>query len=59
MSHGRKTASANLKDQALHLTVRLQQGEREDHEQEEDIGSLINSDGETVDWEASKWLKTP
>lgn len=46
-------ASANLEDQTLHLTVRLQAGDEEE-EQDEEIGGLINSDGEVVDWDASK-----
>ncbi|XP_075320164.1 uncharacterized protein LOC142379000 isoform X2 [Odontesthes bonariensis] len=53
MSHGLKMASANLDDQTLHLTVRLQAGEKEDEEeQDEVIGGLINSDGEVVEWDA-------
>ncbi|XP_047433357.1 zinc finger protein 850-like [Mugil cephalus] len=54
MSHGLKVASANLSDQTLHLTVRLQAGEEEEEEegQEEEIGGLINSDGEVVEWDA-------
>ncbi|XP_059189447.1 zinc finger protein 37-like isoform X2 [Centropristis striata] len=59
MSHGLKMASANLEDQTLHLTVRLQAGEEEDEgeeeeevEQDEEIGGLINSDGEVVEWDA-------
>ncbi|XP_072240795.1 uncharacterized protein [Leuresthes tenuis] len=53
MSHGLKMASANLNDQTLHLTVRLQAGEKEDEEeQDEEIGGLINSDGEVVEWDA-------
>jgi len=47
-------ASANLEDQTLHLTVRLQAGEEEEEEEEEEIGGLINSDGEVVEWDASK-----
>lgn len=56
MSHGLKTASANLEEQTLHLTVRLQAGEEEEQEEEQDeeIGGLINSDGEVVEWDASK-----
>lgn len=56
MSHGLKMASANLEDQTLHLTVRLQAGEEEEQEEEQDeeIGGLINSDGEVVEWDASK-----
>ncbi|XP_076583725.1 uncharacterized protein LOC143319043 [Chaetodon auriga] len=54
MSHGLKMASANLEDQTLHLTVRLQAGEEEEQEEEQDeeIGGLINSDGEVVEWDA-------
>ncbi|XP_041790239.1 zinc finger protein 497-like isoform X2 [Chelmon rostratus] len=54
MSHGLKMASANLEDQTLHLTVRLQAGEEEaqEEEQDEEIGGLINSDGEVVEWDA-------
>ncbi len=50
-------ASANLEDQTLHLTVRLQAGEEEEgqeEDQDEEIGGLINSDGEVVEWDASK-----
>lgn len=56
MSHGLKMASANLEDQTLHLTVRLQAGDDEEEEQDEEIGGLINSDGEVVEWDASKYL---
>uniref|UniRef100_UPI0037E75DC9 zinc finger protein 721-like n=1 Tax=Semicossyphus pulcher TaxID=241346 RepID=UPI0037E75DC9 len=55
MTHGLKRASANLEDQTLHLTVRLQSGEEEEEqeeEQDEEIGGLINSDGEVVEWDA-------
>ncbi|KAM7419689.1 hypothetical protein PAMA_016667 [Pampus argenteus] len=56
MSHGLKMASANLEDQTLHLTVRLQAGEEEEEEEEEEqdeeIGGLINSDGEVVEWDS-------
>ncbi|XP_071359872.1 zinc finger protein 850-like [Trachinotus anak] len=53
MSHGLKMTSANLEDQTLHLTVRLQAGEDdEEDEQDEEIGGLINSDGEVVEWDA-------
>ncbi|XP_068607180.1 zinc finger protein 436-like [Brachionichthys hirsutus] len=48
MPHGVETASTNLEDQTLHLTVRLQAGQEEE---EEVIGGLINSDGEVVEWE--------
>lgn len=60
MSHGLKTASANLEEQTLHLTVRLQAGEEEEQEedQDEEIGGLINSDGEVVEWDASKCFMT-
>lgn len=64
MPHGLKMASANLEDQTLHLTVRLQAGEEEEQEEEpeeeqdEEIGGLINSDGEVVEWDASKWIIT-
>lgn len=53
-------ASANLEDQTLHLTVRLQAGDEEEQEEEQDeeIGGLINSDGEVVEWDASKWFIT-
>lgn len=61
MPHGVKPTSANLEDQTLHLTVRLQAGEEEEEEEEEqeeeqdeEIGGLINSDGEVVEWDASK-----
>ncbi|KAM3623626.1 uncharacterized protein V6R79_013433 [Siganus canaliculatus] len=51
---GLKMASAHLEDQTLHLTVRLQAGEHEDQEEEQDeeISGLINSDGEVVEWDA-------
>ncbi|TKS68570.1 Zinc finger protein 717 [Collichthys lucidus] len=58
MSHGLKMASANLEDQTLHLTVRLQAGDQEEEEEEqeeeqdEEIGGLINSDGEVIEWDA-------
>lgn len=56
LSHGLKISSANLEDQTLHLTVRLQAGEEEgqEEEQDEEISGLINSDGEVVEWDASK-----
>ncbi|KAF7662371.1 hypothetical protein LDENG_00237290 [Lucifuga dentata] len=41
--------SGNMKEQSLHLTVRLQEEEGED--QEEETGGLINSDGEMVEWD--------
>ncbi|KAF0037095.1 hypothetical protein F2P81_009969 [Scophthalmus maximus] len=58
VSHGLKMASANLEGQTLHLTVRLQAGEAEEgqeeaEEQDDEIGGLINSDGEVVEWDAS------
>lgn len=59
MSKELKMASANLEDQTLHLTVRLQAGdeeEEEEEEQDEQIGGLINSDGEVVEWDVSKYL---
>lgn len=51
-------ASANLEDQTLHLTVRLQAGDDEEgrKEQDEEISGLINSDGEVVEWDDSKYL---
>ncbi|KAI3352523.1 hypothetical protein L3Q82_005468 [Scortum barcoo] len=54
ISHGLKMASANLEDQTLHLTVRLQAGDEEEQQEErdEEIGGLINSDGEVVEWDA-------
>ncbi|XP_038590743.1 zinc finger protein 502-like, partial [Micropterus salmoides] len=54
MSHGLKMAPANLEDQTLHLTVRLHAGDEEEQEEEQDeeIGGLINSDGEVVEWDA-------
>lgn len=52
-------ASGNLEDQTLHLTVRLQAGEEEEEvEQDEEIGGLINSDGEVVEWDSSKCFIT-
>ncbi|CAG5928759.1 unnamed protein product [Menidia menidia] len=43
-------------NQTLHLTVRLQAGEKEDQEErDEEIGGLINSDGEVVEWEAREY----
>lgn len=56
MSHGLKMPSTNLEDQTLHLTVRLQAGDDEEEEQDEEISGLINSDGEVVEWDASKYL---
>ncbi|XP_033181136.1 zinc finger protein 354A-like isoform X3 [Mastacembelus armatus] len=52
LSHGLNMAHSKLKDQTLHLTVRLQAGEEEEEEQEQDeeICGLINSDGEVVEW---------
>ncbi|KAA8595283.1 hypothetical protein FQN60_012418 [Etheostoma spectabile] len=58
MSHELK-ASANLEDQTLHLTVRLQAGddeEEEEEQQDEEIGGLINSDGEVVEWDSRNSL---
>lgn len=58
MSHGIKMASANLKDQTLHLSVRVQAAEKDDEvDQDEEIGGLINSDGEVIEWDASKLLR--
>uniref|UniRef100_A0A1A7YEE4 C2H2-type domain-containing protein n=1 Tax=Iconisemion striatum TaxID=60296 RepID=A0A1A7YEE4_9TELE len=51
MSHRPKMASENLKDRTLQLTVRLQAGEEEEEERDEEIGGLINSDGEVVEWD--------
>ncbi|XP_035993288.1 zinc finger protein ZFMSA12A isoform X2 [Fundulus heteroclitus] len=46
-----KMASAKLNDRTLHLTVRLQTGQKEDEQEPmEEIGGLINSDGEVVAW---------
>ncbi|KAF7662364.1 hypothetical protein LDENG_00237300 [Lucifuga dentata] len=47
--------SGNMKEQSLHLTVRLQEeeGEEEEEDQEEEIGGLINSDGEMVEWDTA------
>ncbi|AWP05262.1 putative zinc finger protein 850-like [Scophthalmus maximus] len=67
VSHGLKMASANLEGQTLHLTVRLQAGEAEEgqeeaEEQDDEIGGLINSDGEVVEWDANippELLKKP
>lgn len=44
----------NIEDQTLHLTVRLQAGEEEEEEEQHDgeIGGLINSDGEVVEWDS-------
>lgn len=56
--------SANLEDQTLHLTVRLQAGdgeeeeEEQEEEQDEEIGGLINSDGEVIEWDAGKLFIT-
>ncbi|KAM4749755.1 uncharacterized protein FYW61_021945 isoform 2-T2 [Anableps anableps] len=47
-----KMTSANLNDRTLHLTVRLQTGPKEDEQEPvEEIGGLINSDGEVVTWD--------
>ncbi|XP_055363713.1 zinc finger protein 37-like isoform X2 [Betta splendens] len=51
ISQGLKMTSPNLEDQTLHLTVRLQAGEEDEEEQDEEIGGLINSDGEVVEWD--------
>ncbi|XP_061587280.1 zinc finger protein 286A-like isoform X2 [Cololabis saira] len=51
MSHGQKEASANLSDQKLCLTVRVHT-EGKGAEQDEEIGGLINSDGEVIEWDA-------
>lgn len=62
MLHRLKMASTHLEDQTLHLTVRLQAGEGEEEEvveeeeQDEEIGGLINSDGEVVEWDVSKFI---
>uniref|UniRef100_A0A3Q3F0H1 Zinc finger protein 850-like n=1 Tax=Labrus bergylta TaxID=56723 RepID=A0A3Q3F0H1_9LABR len=62
MSEGLRRESANLADQTLHLTVRLQaeegeeegeEGEAQEEEQDEEISGLINSDGEVVEWDAT------
>ncbi|XP_032418205.1 zinc finger protein 3 homolog isoform X1 [Xiphophorus hellerii] len=46
-----KMTSAHLDGRTLHLTVRLQTGPKEDEEEPaEEIGGLINSDGEEVTW---------
>lgn len=56
-------ASENLNNQTLHLTVRLhageeeeevEVGEEEEEEQDEEIGGLINSDGEVVEWDSGE-----
>ena len=49
-----KIVPGKVKDETLHLTVRLQQEEKQQEEREEVIGGLINSDGETVEWDPSK-----
>ncbi|XP_027872865.1 zinc finger protein 568-like isoform X2 [Xiphophorus couchianus] len=47
-----KMTSAHLDGRTLHLTVRLQTGPKEDEEEPaEEIGGLINSDGEEVTWD--------
>lgn len=48
LSRGLKPTS-NLEDQTLHVTVRLQEGEEEEKQDEETSG-LINSHGEVVEW---------
>ena len=50
-----KIVPDNVKDETLHLTDKLQR-EEEQHEETEG-GLLINSDGETVEWDPSKWGK--
>lgn len=51
-------ANKTLNDETLQLTVRLQAGEKEDEEeQDEEIGGFINSDGEVVEWDGSKLLR--
>lgn len=55
-SRGLKVASENLNDRTLRLTVRLHAGEEEEEEEEaqdEEIGGLINSDGEVVEWDSA------
>lgn len=49
-------ASPNLEDQTLHLTVRLQAGDGDEEEHDEEISGLINSDGEVVEWDVSKYF---
>lgn len=40
---------------ALHLTVRLQTGQKDDEQEPvEEIGGLINSDGEVTEWDGSE-----
>lgn len=52
-----KMASAHLDGRTLHLTVRLQTGPKEDEEEPaEEIGGLINSNGEEVTWDGSKLI---
>lgn len=50
-------SSTSLEDQTLRLTVSLEAEEQEE-EQDEEIGGLINSDGEVVEWDASKLITT-
>lgn len=51
-------SSTSLKDQTLRLTVSLEAEEQQEEEQDEEIGGLINSDGEVVEWDASKLITT-
>lgn len=50
LSLGLKPTSS-LEDQTLHLTVRLQEGEEEEG-QDEEMSGLINSDGQVVEWDS-------
>ncbi|TNM85322.1 hypothetical protein fugu_007593 [Takifugu bimaculatus] len=54
---GPKLASTS-EDQTPHVTVRLQDGEEEE-EQEEGICGLINSDGKVVEWERNNPGQSP
>ncbi|XP_017285000.1 zinc finger protein OZF isoform X2 [Kryptolebias marmoratus] len=52
MSNKPKMANESLNGRTLQLTVRLQAGEKEDEEeQDEVIQGFINSDGEVVEWD--------
>eukprot|EP00066_Takifugu_rubripes_P021910 XP_011611176.1 PREDICTED: zinc finger protein 845-like [Takifugu rubripes] len=57
ISQGPKLASTS-EDQTPHVTVRLQDGEEEE-EQEEEICGLINSDGKVVEWERNNPGQSP
>lgn len=48
-------SSTNFGDQSLCLDASVEAGAPEE-DQDEEIGGLINSDGEVVDWDASEYI---